>query len=119
MVKGAVVLTVVKPIRITHLVVYLRGYVRVLKKPSSSDATNNDEALWNPGRPKQSGDHFGNGFASLFRDEVVLCGEGRLDAGIYEFNFELEFPGKGLPSSIDVSAVISCLTTGADCRHVV
>ena len=44
-----------------------------------------------------------NGQASLFQDEVTLCGEGRLDIGLYEFEFELEFPSKGLPTSIDVS----------------
>ncbi|EOA80740.1 uncharacterized protein SETTUDRAFT_24256, partial [Exserohilum turcica Et28A] len=49
----------------------------------------------------KSGSYFGNGFVSLFEDEVVLCGEGRLSEGIYHFNFELEFPSKGLPSSID------------------
>jgi len=48
--------------------------------------------------------YFGNGHASLFQDEQTLCGEGRLDAGVYEFGFDLEFPRKGLPSSIDVSS---------------
>lgn len=53
------------------------------------------------GKGKKAGSYFGNGFASLFEDEVVLCGEGRLSEGVYHFNFELEFPSKGLPSSID------------------
>ncbi len=46
--------------------------------------------------------YFGNGHASLFQDEQTLCGEGRLEPTEYRFNFELEFPEKGLPSSIDV-----------------
>ncbi|KAL7269506.1 ph-response sensor protein [Rhizina undulata] len=27
----------------------------------------------------------------LCRDKMGLCGEGRLEAGVYEFDFELEF----------------------------
>lgn len=38
----------------------------------------------------------------LLQDEVVLCRDGRLEAGIYEFHFDLEFPKEDLPSSIDV-----------------
>jgi hypothetical protein len=40
----------------------------------------------------------------IFVDEVALCGEGKLDPGMYSFQFVLEFPSAGLPSSIDVSA---------------
>ncbi|KAJ3501145.1 hypothetical protein NM208_g16994 [Fusarium decemcellulare] len=43
----------------------------------------------------------GNGLASLFQDEQVLSGEGRLEPGRYEFGFNLMFPEKDLPSSID------------------
>lgn len=68
-----------------------------------------DPELAAAGDPRKT-QYFGNGHASLFNDEVTLCGEGRLDAGIYEFNFELEFPRKGLPTSIDVSASI-CSST--------
>ena len=52
---------------------------------------------------KQGPGYFGNGFASLFEHEEVLCGEGRLEVGRYRFNYELKFPDSGLPSSIDVS----------------
>lgn len=48
--------------------------------------------------------YHGHGFATLFQDEQVLSGDGRLDAGRYEFGFDLVFPTKGLPSSIDVSS---------------
>ncbi|UKZ53750.1 hypothetical protein TrVGV298_007549 [Trichoderma virens] len=71
-VHGSVVLVVVKPVRITHLVVTLHGFVRVLRDP-----------------------------AGAAKDEQVLSGEGRLDPGRYEFGFDLVFPDKGLPSSID------------------
>jgi hypothetical protein len=47
--------------------------------------------------------YLGNGHASLFQDEVILCGDGRLEVGVYEFEFNLKFPHNGLPTSIDVS----------------
>ena len=102
-VKGAVVLTVVKPIRITHLTVCLHGFVRVFKHPNGVNETPPVDAGLTAGSNPRKTQYFGNGHASLFQDEVTLCGEGRLEAGVYEFNFELEFPRKGLPTSIDVS----------------
>ncbi len=101
-VKGAVVLTIVKAVRITHLTVSLNGFVRVFKGPSAA----NDPAL----RPTEfaaegsSGRfrYLGNGHASLFRDEQVLSADGKLEPGRYEFCFDLMFPSTGLPSSIDV-----------------
>lgn len=105
-VEGAVVLTIVKPVRITHITVCLHGVVRVFKNPNdANEPVAVDPELAAAGDPRKT-QYFGNGHASLFNDEVTLCGEGRLDAGIYEFNFELEFPRKGLPTSIDVSAFI-------------
>ncbi|KAI9835662.1 MAG: ph-response sensor protein [Sclerophora amabilis] len=100
LVSGAVVLTLTKPIRVTHLVVALCGYVRVFKNGIAGDGLGTENFV-HPGQGRRNGEYFGHGFASLFQDEVVLCGEGRLDAGVYEFKFELEFPGNGLPSSID------------------
>lgn len=99
--RGAVVLTVVKPIRLTHLTVCLHGFVRVFKSPNGANDPLPDLGLTASSNPRKS-QYFGNGHASLFQDEVTLCGEGRLDIGVYEFNFELEFPRKGLPSSVDV-----------------
>lgn len=102
LVKGSVVLTIVKPIRLTHLTVALHGFVRVFKHPNAAnDPLPTDSGLTASTHPSKS-QYFGNGHASLFQDEVTLCGEGRLEAGVYEFNFELEFPSKGLPTSIDV-----------------
>lgn len=100
--KGAVVLTVVKPIRITHLTVCLHGFVRVFKHAGGGNDAIPLEAGMPVGNNPRKTQYFGNGHASLFQDEVTLCGEGRLEAGVYEFNFELEFPRKGLPTSIDV-----------------
>ncbi|KAI9704155.1 MAG: ph-response sensor protein [Candelina mexicana] len=101
-VKGKVILSVAKPIRITHLVVCLHGHVQVFQG-GGRNASDKELAVGflGPGRGKRKGEYLGNGFASLFEDEVILCGEGRLIAREYHFNYELEFPSKGLPSSID------------------
>ncbi|KAG5985141.1 hypothetical protein E4U55_001110 [Claviceps digitariae] len=99
-VRGAVVLAVIKPLRITHLVVALHGYVRVLKEPTSVSKAQNVTILPPPGsscRPQYQG----SGVTSLFQDEQVLSGEGRIECGKYEFGFDLVFPDKWLPSSID------------------
>ncbi|CAJ2501141.1 Uu.00g039940.m01.CDS01 [Anthostomella pinea] len=100
-VKGSVVLYVVKPFRITHLTVALHGYVRVYKNAASGAQL----AAVNPAVVSHDGNrdfkYHGNGHASLFQDEQVLCGEGRLKPTRFEFEFDLIFPCKELPSSID------------------
>lgn len=107
-ISGSVIIKIIKPLRITHLVISLHGYAQVYKNPNSpGDAYKAYTATICNGKGKKTGSYFGNGFVSLFEDEVVLCGEGRLGEGVYHFNFELEFPSKGLPSSIDVSALTS------------
>ncbi|KAI1828565.1 hypothetical protein F4861DRAFT_544769 [Xylaria intraflava] len=99
-VQGHVVLSVVKPIRVTHLTVALHGYVRAFKSASAAAqlATVNPAAVSHEDR---HGRYLGNGHASLFQDEMVLCGEGRLQASRWEFEFDLQFPDLELPSSID------------------
>ncbi|KAI0594342.1 arrestin [Biscogniauxia sp. FL1348] len=100
-VKGHVVLSVVKPFRITHLTVSLHGYVRVYKNAAAGAQLGSV----NPSLISHDGNrnfrYHGNGHASLFQDEQVLCGEGRLKPARFEFEFDLIFPSKGLPSSID------------------
>ncbi|CAK4014442.1 pH-response regulator palF RIM8 [Lecanosticta acicola] len=111
---GCVHLKVVKPIRITHLVVCLHGFVQVYKNPGNppTDGYRTITAHIGTGRGSKSGEYFGNGFASLFEDEVVLCGDGRLGEGVYQFNFDLEFPDRDLPSSISFErGTISYLVT--------
>lgn len=111
-VSGRVVIKVVKYFRIVHLVISLHGYAQVFKNPhSQGDAYRNYSSTIGSGKGgKKEGSYYGNGFVSLFDDEVALCGEGRLDPGVYHFNFELEFPASGLPSSIDVgSSSGSCI----------
>jgi hypothetical protein len=106
-ISGTVIIKVVKPLRITHLVVSLHGYAQVFKNPNApGDAYKTYSATVGSGKGNKSGSYFGNGFVSLFEDEVVLCGEGKLAEGVYHFNFDLEFPSKGLPSSIDVSRAV-------------
>ncbi|KAI2635958.1 hypothetical protein GGS21DRAFT_513925 [Xylaria nigripes] len=99
-VQGHVILSVVKPIRVTHLTVALHGYVHAFKNASAAAqlATVNPVLIAHGDR---DGRYHGNGHASLFQDEIVLCGEGRLQASRWEFEFDLQFPDLELPSSID------------------
>ncbi|KAK4541595.1 hypothetical protein LTR36_007892 [Oleoguttula mirabilis] len=101
-VRGSVRLRVLKPIRVTHIAVCLHGFVQVYQNPGSpGEGSRANSGYFGTGRGQKSGEYFGNGFASLFEDEVVLCGDGRLGDGSYQFDFELEFPDRSLPSSID------------------
>ncbi|KLU87767.1 pH-response regulator protein palF/RIM8 [Magnaporthiopsis poae ATCC 64411] len=114
-VTGAVFLTVLKPIRITHLTVTLHGFVKVFKSPNAAHDPPVNPALVESGITGRIR-YFGNGHASLFQDEQVLSADGKLEAGRYEFNFDLVFPSKGLPSSIDfergtISYVITATLT--------
>ncbi|KAK3710332.1 ph-response sensor protein [Vermiconidia calcicola] len=100
--SGHVNLWVTRPIRVTHLVICLHGFVQVYKNPGQpGESFRANPAYLGTGRGKKYGEYYGNGFASLFEDEVVLCGDGRLAEGSYQFKFELEFPDRDLPSSID------------------
>jgi len=101
-VEGHVVLTVIKPVRITHLTVALHGFVRVYKGPAATAEAASSPADVSTDDAGKKFKYFGNGHASLFQDEQVLSADGKLDPGKYEFGFNLMFPGKGLPSSIDV-----------------
>ena len=109
-VKGSVFLTVNKATAISHIVICLYGFVQVFKNANTpGQGISKDGGFSGPGRGKRGTEYFGNGFASIFEDEIVLCGDGRLDTGVYDFKFELEFPLSGLPSSIDVSLFFSSL----------
>ncbi|KAK4193323.1 putative pH-response regulator protein palF/rim-8 [Podospora australis] len=102
-VQGAVILTVVKPVRITHLTVALHGYMRVYKgpnAPANEPIVNPAEIPSSAGRSARQKSQSG-GRVNLFEDEQILSADGRLEPGRYEFNFDLLFPTKGLPSSID------------------
>ncbi|KAI9796029.1 MAG: ph-response sensor protein [Piccolia ochrophora] len=99
-VQGGVVLTVAKPIRVTHLVVSLHGFVRVFKSGVPGQGFG-ENASRRPDQAKGGGLRQRDGYTSIFQEEKVLCGEGRLDAGAYEFEFEMDFPSSGLPSSVD------------------
>ncbi|OQO09086.1 hypothetical protein B0A48_05977 [Cryoendolithus antarcticus] len=102
LVEGSVCLRVGRPVRVTHIVVALRGYAQVYKNPGSpGEAHHGNTASTGTTGGKKSGEYFGNGFATLFEDEIVLCGDGRLAEGTYQFDYELEFPDSDLPSSID------------------
>lgn len=102
-VKGTVSLTIIKPIRITHLRVCLHGHAQVFKHQVIPGERHSNGGFHTQSRGKRNEEYFGNGFISLFEEEAMLCGDGRLAEGIYKFEFELPFPSRRLPSSIDVS----------------
>jgi hypothetical protein len=94
--------TVVRPVRITHIVICLHGYVKVFKNAIPAGEATPDLGFLGPGRGRRGAEYLGNGLATLFEDEVVLCGDGRLKEGIYKFRFEMGLPPYALPSSINV-----------------
>ena len=101
-------MNVAKSLRITHLVIRLHGFVKVANRAKlPGESISYDEAIvaLGKGRGRRGIEYFGDGFARLFEDEVVLCGEGRV-FGQYEFGFEMVLPSKGLPSGVDVSTKI-------------
>ncbi|KAI4144640.1 MAG: hypothetical protein LQ341_002605 [Variospora aurantia] len=101
-IRGHVILTVERPVRITHLTICLHGVVKVLKNGRiPGESTNRWRSYLATGQGKWGEAYFGNGLAALFKDEVVLAGDGCLTASSYRFNFDLELPTNRLPSSID------------------
>ena len=103
-VKGQVVLTVLKGFDITHLVTCLHGRARVYRThivPGEAAPVNEVSDI---GKGPRGVEFHGHGLVTLFQDEIVLCRGGFLKKGVYKFGFELEFPGRGLPSSIEVRA---------------
>jgi arrestin-related trafficking adapter 9 len=112
-VKGHVTLTVLKGFDITHLVVALHGYAKVYKhQVPPGDGVPAPEGLVN-GQGSRGVQYLGNGLVSLFQQEQVLCGNGFLKKHVYKFAFEVDFPSKALPSTIDVGYML--VTGFANC----
>lgn len=109
-VAGAVCVTVDRPVAITHLVVALVGRIDVYAPGTKKHTKERDyDGVARIGRGTDTG-------LTVCRDELVLCGEGRLEPGQqYQFRFELEFArtpdggGGGLPSSLEVSGTRICV----------
>lgn len=105
-VRGTIVLNVGKPLGVTHVVACLSGYVQVFKNHSKGITTpkiTSGRVVTGQGKRWVS-EYYGDGYASMFEEEIVLCGEGRLDPKLYHFRFDIDFPRDlALPSSIDVS----------------
>ncbi|KAL8806157.1 MAG: hypothetical protein Q9200_005154 [Gallowayella weberi] len=101
-IKGHVLLNVDRPVRITHLTICLHGVVKVLKNGRlSTESTIRWRSYLATGQGKWGVEYFGNGLAALFKDEVILAGDGCLATSLYQFEFDLELPTHSLPSSID------------------
>ena len=97
-------LTVHKPTRVTHIVLGFHGFVKLYKNVvPSGRGTPSEVTTPAPGRGLRGPEYHGNGLMSLFDDEIVICGEGRLNPGRYSFDFEIAFPSRYLPTSLDVS----------------
>lgn len=99
-------LNVAKPLGVTHVTIRLEGTLQVFKnnaKPKPAVRPNGGVRT-STGRGKRwVSEYYGDGYASLFKEEIVLCGEGRLDPKLYHFRFEVDFPpGLDLPPSIVV-----------------
>jgi len=105
-VRGTVVLNIAKPLGVTHVTIRLEGSLQVFKNNARSRPTAkpNVGGKISTGRGKRwVSEYYGDGYASLFKEEIVLCGEGRLDPKLYYFRFEVDFPPDlDLPSSIEV-----------------
>ncbi|KAI2792451.1 pH-response regulator protein palF/RIM8 [Penicillium oxalicum] len=115
-IKGTVVVTVVRPVRITHIVICLHGYVKVFKNAIPAGEAPPDLGFLGPGRGRRGPEYMGNGLSTLFEDEIVLCGDGRLKEGIYKFRFEMGLPPYALPSSLNVCpGFLLCTTTLSNC----
>ena len=104
-VTGELWLRLAKAMDITHIVMTLHGFCQAYKSPNTpGDGYRNFNA--NMVRNKENrnaGGYYGNGFISLFEDEQVIMGSGRLEKmQNYRMGFELKFPQENLPSSIDV-----------------
>jgi len=105
-VKGTVVLSVAKPLGVTHITIRLEGSVQVFKsntRPRRAARPSGVQRVATGRGKRWVSEYYGDGYASLFKEEIVLCGEGRLDPNLYHFRFEIDFPtGLDLPSSIEV-----------------
>jgi hypothetical protein len=106
LVKGNILLTVIKGFDVIHLVTCLHGYAKVYKHQVVPGESVMADGILDIRGGNQGVEYRGNGLVSFFQDEVALCGDGFLKKGIYKFGFELEFPAKSLPSSIDVSLIL-------------
>lgn len=97
LVKGSVLVTVERDTKVTHIVVDLVGRVDLYGVANSGYTQGGKRKKVNYAAPVEF-----EGGVILCRDQQVLCGEGRLEIGVYEFKFVMELIGKGLPSSLDV-----------------
>ncbi|KAK5330037.1 ph-response sensor protein [Exophiala xenobiotica] len=118
-VKGHVLLTVSKGFDITHLVIALHGYAKVYKHQiPPGERLPAPEGLAT-GKGTRGFQYHGNGVATLFQNEQVLCGSGFLKKHVYKFAFEVPFPAKSLPSTIDFErGTISYMLTATVTRPV-
>ncbi|RPA85633.1 hypothetical protein BJ508DRAFT_179184 [Ascobolus immersus RN42] len=94
-VKGSVHVTVEKELKLTHLVVNLKGNVDLFNGPTGGGVHTKKE------KGPHVFDTLDEETSKLCYDEQVLCADGSLKPGVYQFQFVMLLPGKGLPSSLN------------------
>lgn len=103
-VQGKVSFTALKAVHVTHLVLCLHGFVKIFKNNFGSEKKLSKKSTFpGTGRGKRGPEYFGNGFATIFEDECMICGERSFSRGRYNYGFAIAFPRRPLPSSISVS----------------
>ncbi|KAF8538478.1 hypothetical protein BDD12DRAFT_917680 [Trichophaea hybrida] len=106
-ITGYVCVTVERALAVTHLTASLVGSVNVCTSTREAGSRKHGNGNWSIGLDGRRTGNCAAGYGNfnICWDEMVLCGEGRLEPGVYKFGFELVFcklPGiAGLPTSLD------------------
>ena len=105
-ISGSVSFCVTKPVLITHIVIGLTAFVKIFRKNVGSEKSlSKKEIFHGVGRGIMEPEYFGDGFATIFQNESVLCGDATLLRQHYVYRFDIAFPSGSLPSSISVSGI--------------
>ncbi|MCJ1394363.1 ph-response sensor protein [Xylographa bjoerkii] len=100
-VSGSVSFCATKTVLITHLVIDLTASVKIFRKNVGSEKSlSKKEIFHGVGRGIMEPEYFGDGFATIFQHESVLCGDTTLPRQHYVYRFDIVFPSRSLPSSI-------------------
>ncbi|MCJ1478045.1 ph-response sensor protein [Lambiella insularis] len=100
-VQGKLSFTALKTVHITHLVLCLHGFVKIFKNNlGSGKSLSKKNTFPGTGRGKRGPEYFGDGFATVFENESMICGERSFSRGRYSYGFAIAFPARPLPSSV-------------------
>ncbi|KAJ2905064.1 hypothetical protein MKZ38_006457 [Zalerion maritima] len=102
-VTGHIRFSVAKSISVTHLAIYLHGFVDV-RGSSSNDLPDVQPSVAHDVSSRAGKQHAKGGIVYLFERETILCNGGLLQPSNYLFKFNLQFPDDRshcLPSSLN------------------